>query len=30
MNSSAVDTSLFNWLLQEIDDILVPDEVLIN
>jgi len=28
MNSSAIDTSLFNWMLQEIDDILVPDEVL--
>jgi len=28
MNSSAIDTSLFNWMLQEIDDILVPDDVL--
>ncbi|MCX9081074.1 MAG: hypothetical protein OIN83_02635 [Candidatus Methanoperedens sp.] len=28
MNSSAIDTSLFNWMLQETDDILVPDEVL--
>lgn len=28
MNSSALDTSLFNWMLQETDDILVPDEVL--
>lgn len=28
MNSSAIDTSLFNWMLQEIDNILVPDDVL--
>ena len=27
-NSSAIDTSLFNWMLQEIDDILVPGDVL--
>ena len=27
-NSSAIDTSLFNWMLQEIDDILVPDDIL--
>ena len=28
INSSAVDSSLFNWMLAEIDDILVPDDVL--
>lgn len=28
MDSSAIDTSLFNWMLQEIDDILVPEDVL--
>jgi len=28
MDSAAIDTSLFNWMLQEIDDILVPEEVL--
>lgn len=28
MNSSAIETSLFNWMLQEVDDILVPDDVL--
>ncbi len=28
MNSSAIDISLFNWMLSEIDDILVPDDIL--
>lgn len=28
INSSAVDSSLFNWMLAEIDDLLVPDDVL--
>ena len=28
MNSSAIDISLLDWMLSEIDDILVPDEVL--
>ncbi len=28
MNSSAIDSSLMNWMLEELDDILVPDEVL--
>jgi hypothetical protein len=28
INSSAVDSSLFNWMLAEIEDILVPDDVL--
>ncbi len=28
INSSAVDSSLFNWMLAEIDDRLVPDDVL--
>jgi len=29
-NSSAIDTSLFNWMLQETDDMLVPGTFLIN
>lgn len=28
LNSSAIDTSLFNWMLHETDNILVPDELL--
>ncbi|VVB95762.1 Uncharacterised protein [uncultured archaeon] len=28
MNSSAIDISLFNWMLKEIDDRLVPDDIL--
>ena len=27
-NSSAIDISLFNWMLEEIDEILVPDDIL--
>jgi hypothetical protein len=28
MNSSAIDTVLLNWLLKEVEDILIPDKVL--
>lgn len=28
LNSSAIDSSLLNWMLQEIDDILIPDDVM--